>query len=273
MPNNIQVEDGEVLRNERPNWPTIGFDVYSKVSLSQPNLNGRIVLRDSSFTMSGINVARGINQLIFYNKFYGSSTGTTDNGFEAIVNPLTSWLANETVYCVVDSINPADQSTIIPDGSMVVSASGNVSNYLSSHISVNDTVKILLNILPSVLKLKEMIGGYPIIVKDGYSASLNPTDSFVYTRHPRTAVGINQDTTKLFFVTVDGRQASSLGMNLYELADLMVQIGVYQGINLDGGGSTTMVIKNEVVNSPSDASGERPVSNALLVISKAPMDR
>ena len=47
-------------------------------------------------------------------------------------------------------------------------------------------------------------------------------------------------------------------MNLYELADLMVQIGVYQGINLDGGGSTTMVIRNEVVNSPSDASGERP---------------
>ena len=57
---------------------------------------------------------------------------------------------------------------------------------------------------------------------------------------------------------MDGRQISSSGMNLYELADLMVQIGVYQGINLDGGGSTTMVIRNEVVNSPSDASGERP---------------
>jgi hypothetical protein len=129
-----------------------------------------------------------------------------------------------------------------------------------------------LNILPSVNKLKQMMGGHPIIVKDGITASMNPNYAFVYNRHPRTAIGINQDTTKLFLVTVDGRQASSLGMNLYELADLMLQISVYQGINLDGGGSTTMVIRNEVVNSPSDASGERPVSNALLVVSKASLD-
>ena len=117
-----------------------------------------------------------------------------------------------------------------------------------------------------------MLGGHPIVVKDGFTASMDPNDPFVFNRHPRTAVGINQDTTKLFLVTVDGRQVTSLGMNLYELADLMLQLGVYQGINLDGGGSTTMVVRNEIVNSPSDASGERPVSNALLVVSKAPLD-
>ena len=117
-----------------------------------------------------------------------------------------------------------------------------------------------------------MMGGHPIVVKDGFTASMDPNDPFVFNRHPRTAVGINQDTTKLFLVTVDGRQITSLGMNLYELADLMLQLGVYQGINLDGGGSTTMVVRNEIVNSPSDASGERPVSNALLVVSKAPLD-
>ncbi|MCK7524134.1 MAG: phosphodiester glycosidase family protein [Ignavibacteriales bacterium] len=121
-------------------------------------------------------------------------------------------------------------------------------------------------------KLKEMMGGHPITVKDGSVASMDPNDPFVFNRHPRTAVGVNQDTTKLFLITVDGRQISSLGMNLYELADLMLQLGIYQGINLDGGGSTTMVVRNEVVNSPSDASGERPVSNALIVVSKAPLD-
>jgi exopolysaccharide biosynthesis protein len=272
MPNNIQVQNGEVLRNERADWPTVGFNLNKEVSISKPYVTGSLKLRDSSLSMNGINVVRDNNKLIFYNQFFGASTGTTTSGFEAIVTPIVSWLVNDTVYCIVDSISPYGNNTIIPDGKMVVSANGATANFLSSHIAVSDTVKILLNILPSVSKLKEMIGGYPILVKDGDAASMNSNEPFVYNKHPRTAVGVNRDTTKLFLVTVDGRQISSLGMNLYELADLMLQIGVYQGINLDGGGSTTMVVRNEIMNSPSDASGERPVSNALLVVSKAPLD-
>ncbi len=272
MPNNIQVEFGEVLRNERADYPTVGFNAANKISISKPYLTGKIILKDSSFIMNGINVTRDDDNLIFFNQFYGASTGTTNNGFEAIINPITPWLANDTIYCKVDSINPSGKNTVIPDGKMVISASGIIANHFSSYTALNDTVRIILNILPSISKLKEMMGGHPIIVKDGSTASMDPNDPFVYNRHPRTAVGINQDTTKLFLVTVDGRQASSLGMNLYELAGLILQLGVYQGINLDGGGSTTMVIRNEVVNSPSDASGERPVSNALLVVSKAPID-
>jgi hypothetical protein len=272
MPNNIQVENGEVLRNERTDWPTIGFNSKNEVSISKPQFSGMLLLRDSSLMFNEVNTARDDNKLIIYNQFYGTSTGTSNHGFETIVKPISSWFANDTVYCLVKSITSAGENTIIPSGSAVISASATIANYLNTQISVNDTIKIILNIHPSVNKLKEMIGGHPIIVEDGYSASMNPNNSFVYTRHPRTAVGINKDTTKLFLVTVDGRQASSLGMNLYELADLMLQLGVYHGINLDGGGSTTMAIRNEVVNIPSDVSGERPVSNALLVVSKAPLD-
>jgi exopolysaccharide biosynthesis protein len=72
----------------------------------------------------------------------------------------------------------------------------------------------------------------------------------------------------LYLITVDGRSESSSGMSLAELADLMRSLGVYQGLNLDGGGSTTMVIRGEVVNHPSDSTGERPVGNAILVVRK-----
>ena len=51
-----------------------------------------------------------------------------------------------------------------------------------------------------------------------------------------------------------------------ELADAMLKLGVYEAVNLDGGGSTTMVIGDTVVNHPSDKEGERPVGNALLVV-------
>jgi exopolysaccharide biosynthesis protein len=272
MPNNIQVENGEVLRNERIDWPTIGFNSKKEVSISKPQFGGMLLLGDSSIMLNGVNIPRDGNKLIIYNQFYGISTGTSHQGFEAIVSPIGSWFANDTVYCLVDSINAAGENTIISTGSAVISAGGTSANFLNTNISVNDTIKIILNIHPSVNKLKEMIGGHPIIVEDGLSASMNPNNSFAYTRHPRTAVGINKDTTKLYLVTVDGRQSSSLGMNLYELADLMLQLGVYHGINLDGGGSTTMAIRNKVVNSPSDVSGERPVSNALIVVSNAPLD-
>jgi hypothetical protein len=61
-------------------------------------------------------------------------------------------------------------------------------------------------------------------------------------------------------------------MTLDELANFMLTLGVWQGVNLDGGGSTTMVVRGKVVNSPSDATGERSVSNAILVVSSAPQD-
>ena len=100
--------------------------------------------------------------------------------------------------------------------------------------------------------------------------------TFAEERHPRTAVGYTQNGQVLFLVVVDGRQPGfSVGMTLEELAHFMrmrladfsqAQENAYQALNLDGGGSTTMALKGEVVNSPSDQTGERPVANALLVV-------
>jgi exopolysaccharide biosynthesis protein len=67
-------------------------------------------------------------------------------------------------------------------------------------------------------------------------------------------------------LTVDGRSENSGGMTLIELADMMRQLGAWQAMNFDGGGSTTMVIDGKVVNRPSDQAGERTVGNALLVL-------
>ncbi len=93
---------------------------------------------------------------------------------------------------------------------------------------------------------------------------------FFLSRHPRTGVGIRPDGT-LLFVTVDGRQPlKSVGMSLPELTDLFVELGAVSAINLDGGGSTAMVVRDRVVNSPSDPTGERPSADAILIFSRAP---
>ena len=70
----------------------------------------------------------------------------------------------------------------------------------------------------------------------------------------------------LWLVAIDGRQPDySVGMTFAELLALCNRLDLANAINLDGGGSTTMVVKGEVVNKPSDAAGPRPISDAILV--------
>lgn len=123
----------------------------------------------------------------------------------------------------------------------------------------------------------EAVGGLPILLRD--SALADNLDSvggarFAPVRHPRTAVGVASGGRRLLLVTVDGRQVPfSDGMTLRELAQLMKVLGARDAINLDGGGSTTMVINRGGVmgtlNRPSDAAGERTVANALALVRRA----
>jgi hypothetical protein len=90
--------------------------------------------------------------------------------------------------------------------------------------------------------------------------------SFVAARQPRTLAGVRADG-KVLLVTVDGRRPGwSTGMTLPEAARLMRSLGARDALNLDGGGSSTMTVRGEVVNRPSDHAGERPVSDALYAL-------
>ena len=88
---------------------------------------------------------------------------------------------------------------------------------------------------------------------------------FDTTRHPRTMIGVDAEEA-IWLVTVDGRQpALSLGMTFVELQGLSHRLGLRSSLNLDGGGSTTMVVRGNIVNHPSDETGPRKVSDAILV--------
>ncbi|MBA4322236.1 MAG: hypothetical protein C0408_05400, partial [Odoribacter sp.] len=83
----------------------------------------------------------------------------------------------------------------------------------------------------------------PLLLNDE-KKSLLPETSLVITRHPRTSIGlINKH--KAVLVTLDGRTAYARGMTLLNLTDLMISLGCKDAVNLDGGGSTTMWIKEK----------------------------
>jgi hypothetical protein len=111
----------------------------------------------------------------------------------------------------------------------------------------------------------DVLGGNPTLLEDGLITATDCPAAFC-NRHPRTGVGVTPEG-RLLLVTVDGRRRGySVGMTTIQFAKLFRYLGATWALNLDGGGSTTMVVKGEVVNRPSDAGGERKVSSSLLVL-------
>ncbi|WP_156290571.1 phosphodiester glycosidase family protein [Oceanobacillus salinisoli] len=114
------------------------------------------------------------------------------------------------------------------------------------------------------------IGGNVILVDKG-QVPANIDDS---TTAPRSAVGFSEDGETMILAVVDGRQLDSRGMTYKEMAELMKEYGAYQALNIDGGGSSTMVARMpgeadaEVVNAPSDGS-ERYVPNGIGVFAES----
>jgi exopolysaccharide biosynthesis protein len=118
---------------------------------------------------------------------------------------------------------------------------------------------------------RDIVNGAGLLVRDGVTMSnwlatenLQP-GTFTDVRHPRTLIGVDR-RGDVWLVVIDGRQPShSVGMTFAELITLCRRLDLQQALNLDGGGSTTMVVKGAIVNKPSDAAGPRPVSDAILV--------
>lgn len=272
IPINIQIRDGQLLR--RPDvQSTVGFNNSKKPMLARVNFSASVKKGASATAINGVNENRGTNQLILYNKFKGTNTGTNIYGTEVAIKAISQWYANDTVICVVTNKVTGTGGMSINDSISVLSGNGTAATFLNNLVT-GDTVKIFMGISPGIPKLKELMGGFPKIifngadyVDQGYLEEGGP--SHTYERHPRTAVGFSQDSTKIYFVAVDGRSAQSVGMTLHELADFMQRIGVYQGINFDGGGSTTMFVRDSVMNVTSDGV-ERTVANALAVFTSSP---
>jgi hypothetical protein len=117
----------------------------------------------------------------------------------------------------------------------------------------------------------EVVGGGPLLVQDGVAVSL-PHHDIALKRYPRTVVGLDANGTKLTILVVDGRKPGvALGMNGNELAEEMIHLGCVNALNLDGGGSSIMAVRDpatgkmEILNQPTDGH-ERAVADVLGII-------
>ena len=130
------------------------------------------------------------------------------------------------------------------------------------------SVRLEINTNPEWKNVKHIISGGPYLVKDNeiYVDMTAQKLGAIGGRNPRSAIGYTKDNN-LVLVAVDGREGSSIGMTLMELARFMKQAGCINAINLDGGGSTVMYVNGQVVNNPAQKGGI-PLSNAIVLTQK-----
>ncbi len=241
---------------------------------------GTITYAGATVRLHTVNMQRlewedtGGNQINLYTNSYGSATEKCSGGSKVIIAPKSTpfkWYANSPETCVVEQIIADGEGvTAIPEGKAVLWAQGSCMSTLTS-MKVGDELTINLGVdlrnQPGLLKnFKEVMGGSDnIIMQNGQL--VDEWDE----RHPRTCIGFSADSSKVYFVVIDGRSTSSTGVTLSEAAGVFLGLGAVNAVNLDGGGSSCMVVNGEVVNTPSDGS-LRAVGNGCLLISNAPVD-
>ena len=263
-PEGLQIVHGELVSAPSADHVSLWIDPAGNPHRGEVISNFAVIWADGSTTPLGLNEARTNGGAVLYTAAVGEST-RAQGGLELVLEREgdSSWLplAVGQLYAVrVREVHPTGNSPV-PREVMVLSLGPELTGRLAK-IEVGAVLKISTATTPDLKGSPTALGGGPSLVVNGKAKDW-PGLRF---RHPRTAIGWNQDY--LFLVEVDGRQLGlSAGMTLSELAEYMAKLGCEEAMNLDGGGSATCWVYGNVMNSPSQGRA-RPAANGLVLLQK-----
>jgi len=272
-PNGVHIQAGELVTAARLARPTFGIDASGQPLIGNVLVSAYLTWPDGTIRMiDRVNQGRTDQEFVLYTPRFGEATPDNVAGTDVVLAGVALPLApTGTHQAVVREVRPATGGLpIAPDTVVLNAPSGSMLDALKP----GDPLPLTFSITPGWENVREAVGGREFIVRDGQEY-ISPRPSIANQLHPRTALGITA-AGDLVMATVDGRQAGySTGVDLEELAQLMLARGAVQALNMDGGGSTTMAVREpgdpdvSVVNRPSDGS-ERAVANSIIVFSSAP---
>jgi len=251
--------------SDMPRFAPVSFDGWLKTR------------KNKMYQINGVNDVHRNNSIVLHNSYSDSATSRIGPGKAIPLRLLSpSWSVGDTLCMLVGGDAPSDLMHIqLREAVLWIGGAPSVWD-AREELKTGDTILVYLGFQPALRRVATAVGGMGMIISGGkfveYTENMKERTSYMFlrARHPRTFVGIDRDTTRIYLCTVDGRQERSIGMNYQEMADFLISIGVWHATNLDGGGSTTMVVRGKIVNSPSDKTGERPVANSLQVVKRGP---
>ena len=210
-----------------------------------------------------------IGKLHLYNDMWGGKK----RGMDSYVGvPAEVMVKNNQVTAV--AFNGGFNSSV-PKDSYIIHGDGGAADYLKQNFHVGDRVQINYKYTPEE-DWDMVIGGHALLVDNGRTVPYTKDVNVLGGVRARTAAGISRDGNTVYIVAVEGRTKDSRGISLGNLSVLMTKLGAWKALNLDGGGSTTMVSRplgeteREKVIYPENKGAERNVVVGLGVYSSAP---
>lgn len=296
-PAGVGVYDGRLLSEPVSGRPgLVVHDDGRRTEITRFTWQGRVTGRGTTAHLSGINRVPGLIRNC------GGNTG--DRPTSSPLHDVTCTNADELVAFTVDygrrtpqgegveAVLDAHDRVVelrsprggtLPPGGSSLQATGRRVAELTALARVGDPLKVRTTLLDGqgrrvpTSPRTDILNAGPELVRDGCLHVTPATDGmvrpddpsfyygWVHKRNPRTLAGVDA-AGRTVLVTADGRSTDALGLSIAESAGVARALGLRDAVNLDGGGSTTLVADGAVLNAPSDAAGERPVGDALLIL-------
>jgi exopolysaccharide biosynthesis protein len=254
-PLGLLIKNHELISSPLYSRASFGINQNGKAIIGHPEFQGELITSGGKIKIDGINQITNADKSILYTKHFIKVQATKRGRIHLVIE-------NKKL------VHVTRRAVTIPENGFVMTISPENHPWIVE-LKPNTTFMLNYGLSQPWNKIKLAIGGGPRLLEKGDIPNLkkehfNP--SFFTQRAPRTAVGIDE-RGNLILIVADGRQKHSKGFTLKELATCMKELGAFDAVNLDGGGSTGLTLDGNILNSPSDGK-ERKISNALLVLQK-----
>ncbi len=208
---------------------------------------------------------------------FAATSMSTEESLELVLELEAPLTASGRVRGYVRDIIDGDCNSSIPAGCMILTvADASPKQEAFRSLAVGDSFELVTTCNPGWELVETAVGGGDLLLSGGELCDGIGDEAHETASNPRTAAGIRADGSVVFFA-VDGRSSKSRGLKESELAEVMRELGCDDALNLDGGGSTTVMVKYAgdddcvYINAPSDGS-YRSISNGILLVSELASD-
>lgn len=275
VPIGIAIKDGRLVSNSATPWNAIGFKEDGSVVIGSPKIGMKAIINGSEYPFENYNKVQGDWGPYLYNEDYGLNTGSTEPSMEIILEISSGEpTVGKTMTATVKEIRENTKATPIGKNQLILSARiGKTGHYSLLQFKAGDIVAFqFADPTGQWNGVKQAIGGERILIDNGNITSGLSASNY----NPSTAVGVKANGEVIFY-EVDGRDDSSQGVSSKEIAQFLQNLGCVKAIQLDGGGSSTIIARMpgnkspELINNPSDGT-QRANSNGLILISKRSLD-
>lgn len=275
VPMGIVIDGGNLVTSDDSRY-ALGLTGDGKAIIGKPSLSVYLTndtTGKEAIKIDHVNKYPTVWGIYMVTDRFAATTLSADSSYEIVIELEDELTLNGSVKGIVTDVVTDGMNSGIPEGCAVITVSEDSLRYsdIAGMFEKGDEVTFDISCAEGWESVKTAVGGGDLILDSGIMPEGIIDEDHEKISNPRTAAGIKEDGTVVFFA-VDGRTNASRGLNETELAQVMSELGCVTALNLDGGGSTTVMVKASdkescvYVNIPSDSS-YRSVANGILFVS------